>query len=65
MALDLLPKFCFRSISRKQIDRISPNFKNALLLTRSLLGLLQIIIHTFVPELWPLIFAKISFLLLS
>ena len=33
--------FCFRSISREQIDRISPNFIYAFILTRSTLGLLQ------------------------
>ena len=27
----------------------------------SSLGLLHVIFHTFLPELWPLIYAKISF----
>ena len=55
------PKFRFRSISWEQMDRISPNFIYAFILTRSTLGLLHIIFRTFVPELWPLIYAKISF----
>ena len=57
------PKFCFRSISWEQIDRISPNFICAFIFTRSSLGSLHIIFPTFVPELWPLIYAKILFLL--
>ena len=56
-----MPKFCFRSISWKQMDRISPNFIYAFILTRSTLELLHIIFGTFVPELWPLIDLKISF----
>ena len=40
------------------MDRISPNFIYAFILTRSRLGLLLIIFRTFVPELWPLIYAK-------
>ena len=55
------PKFCFRSISWEQMDRISPNFIYAFILTRSTLGLLHIIFRTFVSELWPLIYAIISF----
>ena len=43
------------------MDRISPNFIYAFILKRSTLGLLHIIFRTFVPELWPLIYAKISF----
>ena len=35
----------------------------AFILTRSSLGLLPVIFHSFVPELWPLIYAKNSFLL--
>ena len=45
------------------MDRISPNFIYAFLLTRSKLGLLHIIFRTFVLELWPLIYSKILFLL--
>ena len=33
----------------------------AFILTRSTLGLLQFIFRSFVPVLWPLIYAKISF----
>ena len=44
-------------------ERVSPNFVNALILTRSRFGLLHIIFRTFLPELWPLIYAKILFLL--
>ena len=43
------------------MDRISPNFIYAFLLTRSTLGLLRIAFRTFVPVLWPLIYAKILF----
>ena len=57
----ITPKFCFPSISREQIDWFSPNFIYAFILTRSSLGLLHVIFHTFVPELWPLVYAKISF----
>ena len=51
----------FHSISWEQIDRISPNFIYESILTRSSLGLLHIIFGSFVPELWLLIYAKISF----
>ena len=43
------------------MDRISPNFIYAFILTRSTLGLLHIIFRAFVPVLWPLIYSKISF----
>ena len=43
------------------MDRISPNFIYAFILTRSTLGLLHIIFRTFVPELWPFIYSKIWF----
>ena len=56
-----MPKSDFHSISWEQIDRISPNFIYAFILTRSALGLLPIIFCTFVPELWLLIYAKILF----
>ena len=55
------PKSRFRSISWEQIGRFSPNFIYAFILTRFILGLLLVIFRTFVPELWPLIYAKISF----
>ena len=57
-----MPKFRFRLISWEQIDRISPNFIYAFILTRSTLGLLHIIFRTFILELCPLIYAKIWFL---
>ena len=43
------------------MDRVSPNFIYAFILTRSTLGLLHISFRTFIPELWPLISAKILF----
>ena len=55
------PKFHFRSISWEQMDRISPNFIYAFMLTISRLGLLHFIFCTFVTELWPLIYSKILF----
>ena len=45
------------------MDRISLNFIYAFILTRSTLGVLRIIFRTFVPELWPLNYSKILFLL--
>ena len=41
-----------------EFHRISPNFIYAFILTRSTLVLLHIIFHTFVQELWPLIYSK-------
>ena len=52
------PEFRFCSISCEQIDRISPNFIYAFILTRSTLGLLLIIFRTFVPEEWHLIYVE-------
>ena len=43
------------------MDRLSPNFIYAFILTRSMLGLLHIIFRTFVPELWPLIYSEILY----
>ena len=43
------------------MDRILPNFIYAIILTRSMLGMLHISFCSFVPELWPLIYSKISF----
>ena len=43
------------------MDRISPNFIYAIILTISTSGLLHIIFCSFVLELWPLIYSKISF----
>ena len=57
-----MPKFRFPSISWEQMDRFWPNFIKLSILTRSMLGLLAVIFHTFVPVLWPFIYAEISFL---
>ena len=46
-----MPEFRFHSISLEQIDRFSPNFIYAFILTISRLGLLHIIFRTFVLEL--------------
>ena len=46
------------------MDRISPNFMYAFILTGSTLGLLHIIFRTFVPELWPLIYKVLQKLVL-
>ena len=54
-------QFCFPSISWEQNDRILPNFVYALVLTRFRSGLLHIIFHTFVLELWPLTDVRILF----
>ena len=48
-----MPKFCFRSISWEQINRFSPNFIYAFILTRSSLGLLHIIFYTLGPWFTP------------
>ena len=53
-------KFRFRSISWDLTDKFSPNFISAFMLTRSTLRLSNIICRIFVPELWPLIYSKIS-----
>ena len=47
------PEFDFRSISREQIDRISPNFVNAFILTRSKLGLLHFIFAHLIQSYGP------------
>ena len=56
-----MPKFPLRSISWELIGRLSPNFIYTFILVRSSLGLLHAIFGKFVPELWPLIYAIISF----
>ena len=43
------------------MDRISQNFIYAFIFTKASLELMYVIFRTFVPELWPLIYAKISF----
>ena len=53
--------FHFRSISWELFYRIYPNFVCALILAWSSLGLLHVIFTKLVPELRPLIYAKISF----
>ena len=55
------PEFCFCSISLEQTDWFSLNFIYAFILIRSSLGLLHVIFGTFVPELWPLLYAKILY----
>ena len=54
-------KFSFRSISWEPTDIFSPNFIYAFIWLWSSLGLLHIIFRNFVPELWPLIYAKMLF----
>ena len=56
-----MPKFCFPSISWEPIGRISPKFIYAFILAISSLGLLHVIFREFLPELWPLIYAEISY----
>ena len=60
-----MPKICFPSISWEQMNRSSPNFIYAFILTRSMLGLLRINFRTFVPKLWPFIHAKFCFCTIS
>ena len=40
------------------MDRIAPNFIYAIILTRSMLGLLHISFCSLLPELWPLIYSN-------
>ena len=56
-----MPEFCLRSISLEQIDRFSPHFIYAFILTRSSLGLLHTIFCPFKPEFWPVLNAKFLF----
>ena len=56
-----MPKFCFHSISWELTDIFFTKFIFAVILTRPSLGLSHIILCIFVPELWPLIYAKILF----
>ena len=63
MALDLCKTFVSAQYL-EQIDRISPNFiYYAFISTRYSLELSHIIFRNFVPELWPLDYAKTSILL--
>ena len=43
------------------MDGISPNFIYVFILSRSTLGLLYVIFRLLIPELWPLIYAKVLF----
>ena len=52
MVLDLCQN-CVSPQYLEKINRFSPNFIYAFILTRSRLGLLHVIFRTFVPELWP------------
>ena len=61
MALDLSQNFVSAQYLENKLVEFSPNFIYAFILIRSTLGLLHIIFRTFVPELWPLIYAIISF----
>ena len=45
----------------EQIDIFTPNSIFAFILTRSGLGFLLVLLLIFVPDLWPFIYAKISF----
>ena len=58
------PKFCCRSISREQIDRNSPNFIYAFILTRSRWELI-VIFCLFVIMQWPWIDVRILFCSMS
>ena len=60
MILDLGQNFISAHILRTNLQ-IFTNFIYVSILTRSSLGLLHVIFLTFVPELWPLIYAKVSF----
>ena len=55
-----MSEFCFHSISGEQMDRISPNFVYAFILTISRLGFVTVTC-IFVTELWPLIDVRIFF----
>ena len=48
------PKVCCRSISWEQMDRISPNFKYALILTTSILGSVHVIFLQFFTRVMTL-----------
>ena len=61
MALYLRQNFVSAQYLDNQLVELLSNFIYAYILTRSMLGVLHIIFCTFVPELWPLIYAKILF----
>ena len=60
MAFDLLKDFDSLQYLENKLTYLSPNFVYALILTRSRLGLLHVIFRSSIPELWPLIYARIS-----
>ena len=60
MALDLRRNF-YSAQYLEVLDIFSPNLIYAFIWTRSSMGLLQVILRKFVPELWPFINAKILF----
>ena len=62
MALNLHQNFVSAQYLANYMTYFSPNFIYAIILTRSSLGLLHVIFRKFVLELWPVIYAKISFL---
>ena len=59
MALDLLQNFDYAQYLQNKLSDFYQILLYAFILTR----LLHIIFRTFVPELWPLIYAKIFFAL--
>ena len=61
IALYLHQNFVSAQYLENQLVEFPPNFIYASILTRSSLGLLHVIFGIFVPELWPLIYAKICF----
>ena len=61
MALDLGQNFVSAQYLENKLTEFQQIYIYAFILTRSSLGLLHIIFPTFVPVLWPLIYAKICF----
>ena len=57
----IMSGFLFQLNSQEQIDRHSPNFIYAFILTRSMLGLLPVIFCSFIIELLPLIYVRLLF----
>ena len=60
MALDLCQNFVSAQYVENKLT-YSPKIIYSFILTSSKFGLLQLIFRTFVPELWPLINARISY----
>ena len=63
MALDLCQNFVSAQYLENKLTELHQIFIYAFILTRSIYGLLHIIFHRLVSELWPLIYARILFLL--